>query len=73
MVCNHGFWPKVYLNMTNRCPKAHDCTPYGSILKKFSSLRYILHTQNDLKKIFSKTQIVNSVQLWFSGLKFILT
>ena len=30
-------------------------------------------TQNALKQIFSKTQLVNGVQLWFSGLKFFLT
>ena len=35
MEYNPIFWPKVYLNMTNQCPKAHDCTPYGSFLKIF--------------------------------------
>ena len=44
------FWPKIYLNMINQCPKAQDCTPYGTILKNFQ----VLCTQNDLKKIFRK-------------------
>ena len=54
-------------------PKPQDCTPSGSI-SKFSSLHNTsLCTQNNLKHNFSKTQLVNGVQPWFSGLKFILT
>ena len=66
------FRPKVYLNMTNRCPKAQECTPSGSILKKFSSLQFTACTPNDLKENFCKTQLVNGVQPWLFGLKFIL-
>ena len=43
-------------------------------LKKFSIfLNSSMHTQNDLKQNLSKTQLVNGVQPWIFGLKFILS
>jgi len=35
-----NYWPIVYLQMTNHCPKSHDCTPSGSIFKNFNFLQY---------------------------------
>ena len=68
------FLHKVYLNMTKQCPKAQDCTPSRSVLNFFSSFHNTsLCAQNDQKQNLGKAKLVNGVQAWFSGLKFILT
>jgi len=60
------FWPIVYLNTTNHCPKSQGCTPSGNISKIFYFPQYFpMHwewSKTDFKK--------NSTSEWCTTLNY---